>query len=462
MYLKICNFFYVLKKILIFIESCCIIFSMFKRTILSFFVLNLCVVSAVIAGNTDSDALVFTWANAVHQTKLNNLELQSSSASVAAADAEKFGTIGNFLPQIYATGTYTKSYNEKPTVDNPFASMDIKDNYNIGLQVSQSIFKGGSNLAKYDAADANADIAIWDAYLTKAKVSYDLKAAFESLVYAKEYLDLSRDILKRRRENMELVQLRFANGLENKGSVMMSEAYYSEAKFDEFKALNDIEVAKKQLAQVLGIDDYQNVDVVGDVPVSVLKDDIEASLKSLALQTPTYKKALATEELAKANRNDAFSNFLPSVDLSAKIANQDEEFYPAKDAWSVAVNVRMPLFSGGSNYMNYKAKKETLKAKSLDRINSARSVLADISDKLSSYKQSVEQLKVKEIYRDAAQVRAEIARQKYNNGLMTFDEWDRIENDLISQQKAYILSKQNRVVSEAAFEQALGIAAAFE
>jgi outer membrane protein TolC len=53
-------------------------------------------------------------------------------------------------------------------------------------------------------------------------------------------------------------------------------------------------------------------------------------------------------------------------------------------------------------------------------------------------------------------LRAEIARSKYNNGLTTFDDWDLIESDLINRQRAVLSSQGNRVVAEAAWEQAQG------
>jgi outer membrane protein TolC len=52
--------------------------------------------------------------------------------------------------------------------------------------------------------------------------------------------------------------------------------------------------------------------------------------------------------------------------------------------------------------------------------------------------------------------RADIARTKYNNGLMTFENWDIIENDLIQRQKSFLQGQRDRVVAEAAWEQAQG------
>ena len=65
-------------------------------------------------------------------------------------------------------------------------------------------------------------------------------------------------------------------------------------------------------------------------------------------------------------------------------------------------------------------------------------------------------MKVDSAYVEAAEAREKISRQKYNNGLSTFDEWDLIESDLIKRQKSLLLSERDRVVAEAAWEQVQG------
>jgi outer membrane protein len=74
----------------------------------------------------------------------------------------------------------------------------------------------------------------------------------------------------------------------------------------------------------------------------------------------------------------------------------------------------------------------------------------------ANYVQAVEQLNVNQAFVDAAQMRAEIARSQYNNGLIAFSDWNLIENDLIQRQKSYVQSQRDRVVAEAAWEQAQG------
>lgn len=85
-----------------------------------------------------------------------------------------------------------------------------------------------------------------------------------------------------------------------------------------------------------------------------------------------------------------------------------------------------------------------------------RDVRTKLKQTFASYQEAVERLKVDTELLDAATIRAEIARNKYNNGLLSFEDWDIIENDLISRQKFVLQSRRDRIVAEAVWEQAQG------
>jgi outer membrane protein TolC len=83
-------------------------------------------------------------------------------------------------------------------------------------------------------------------------------------------------------------------------------------------------------------------------------------------------------------------------------------------------------------------------------------LLVRLKQAWAGYVESEEKLKVDQAFLEAAVLRAEIARSRYNNGLMSFEDWDRIENDLIQRQKTVLQSQRDRVTAEAAWEQAQG------
>jgi outer membrane protein TolC len=122
----------------------------------------------------------------------------------------------------------------------------------------------------------------------------------------------------------------------------------------------------------------------------------------------------------------------------------------------VGASISIPLFSGGKDYYATKSASESRKAASLSRENVLRVGLAKLKAAYSTYLESVLKLEVDRTFADALIAREKIAREKYNNGLLTFEDWDIIENDLINRQKSLLQSERDRIVSEAAWEQALG------
>ena len=64
--------------------------------------------------------------------------------------------------------------------------------------------------ARVDAAQGNFN-------RVAARIRSDLKSAYSDLMYAQENRDLARKILARRKDNLDLVELRFEGGREHKG-----------------------------------------------------------------------------------------------------------------------------------------------------------------------------------------------------------------------------------------------------
>ena len=64
--------------------------------------------------------------------------------------------------------------------------------------------------------------------------------------------------------------------------------------------------------------------------------------------------------------------------------------------------------------------------------------MVTLQSNYASLQDAVERIEVQEEFLKAAQLRAEVARTKYTTGLLSFDEWDLIENDLISTQKSHL------------------------
>ena len=63
---------------------------------------------------------------------------------------------------------------------------------------------------------------------------------------------------------------------------------------------------------------------------------------------------------------------------------------------------------------------------------------------------------VQKKYVEASDIRAEIARQQYEDGLLSFENWVLIEDDVISRRKLLLDAQKNAMAAEAAWWKAIG------
>ena len=333
----------------------------------------------------------------------------------------------------------------------------------IGVSATENIFNGFKDDAKVQTAKINLELAQINLRATKAKLSADLRAAYASLVYAQNLKLLGEKIFALRSSNLRQVELRYQGGRENKGSVLLSVAYLEQAKFEQLQTQQNLEVAQEQLAQLLDLPVHNQLTVISRDPdfesgsTWTSRDELELSqLQKLAADTPEVLTAFATEKSSKASLQAARSGFWPSLDLSASSVNTGSSWYPGSNQWSVGATLTYNFSAGGKDYFGTQAARETLQSSLYSRASALRQSLVKLQKAFAAVKQSSQKLIVDRAFDEAAILRSKIGREKYNNGILSFDEWDLIENDSITRQKTYLQSLRDQVLSEAAWEQAQG------
>ena len=402
---------------------------------------------------TSSQAWASTW-NLSFQEALNallqsNSELKASQQQYEAAREREGQALSGFFPSVSAD--LELNYG----TSNPESRR-----WTASLTGSYNLFSGGQDGARVAQSQYNTLAAQSSMRATRARVIAELKSTFAGWLYAKAFEDLAGSISKRRMDNLRLVQLRFASGRENRGSVLLSEAYMAQAKYDVLVASNLRRVADAQLAKVTGMESPSGerieYDLQGDVPTTPPAESTP-SFTELARQVPEVIQARATARAAERAIAVARSEFFPTLDARGAINSIGSGVTPLeRDSWSLGLGLSFPLFDGYRDTYAVRAAAAAGRAADSDQSTAYRLAIQRLEQTYASYSEAVAKLGVDERFRSAAQLRAEIARKRYNNGLLSFEDWDQIENDLIIRQKAFLVSRRDRVSAEAAWEHALG------
>lgn len=402
---------------------------------------------------------VMTWEDCVKTAAKKNPDIRSASETLSSSEYKATAAWSAFLPTVSATmninsgnSSTLSATSSTPTGGSTSSSSDTF--YSASISATQNVFSGFHDKATIDQTVANRDVSRSSLENTKVKVSYSLKTAFASLMYSQEYSDLADKIIKRRDENAQIVELRFESGMENKGSVLLSKAFLGQAKYDKNIALHAIKVSQEQLASVLGEDNSDKIKISGKIPLK--EPDKAPDYIGVALQNPLYRQSVAKEKASKAGVTIARSQFSPNVNLFATASRQGSKWFPSGDRHSFGLNVSLPLFNGGNHYFTLKSSESDLSASRFNRESVEKQLLPQLKQAYEAYVDAFQKLQVDKDFLEAATVRADIARGKYNNGLLSFEDWDIIENDLITKQKTYIQSERDLNFASAAWDQAQG------
>ncbi len=401
------------------------------------------------------------WKQALQEVAKGNLDIISAKANVNAQEAQLKVAYSFLAPQINANINYNENRSTFPFGDS--VNVTQQKRYSAQISASQQLFNY-SSFGGISQAKANIELSKIALRMTKATVEYNLKVAFQSMLYAQENIKIAEEFLKLRNENLRIVRLRFESGFENKGAVVVAEAYLKQAGYYHNQAKDTLFKASKQLAQVLGREqEPSSLYVRGEVPIDILPEarKLKTSLsqpnfRALALLSPTYENSLANIKLAEAQIELAKAGFMPSVSLTGTYGRVDQNLELRQDNWSIGAGINIPIFSGLSSIYTLSSSKSNLTVAEAKSRAIMLSTELDLLTKYFEFSWAQEQLQVAKAFYDAEVLRAKISKAEYLNGFLNYTQWDLINDSFVTKTQAYLQAKLNLVVKEALWQQALG------
>ncbi len=395
---------------------------------------------------------ILSWEDCVNELIRNNPALSAAREAPEKANHEVSAKYAPFLPQISAGGSIGKSNTELDT------GYQDSTSYQASLTANQNLFAGFGDLAALRRSQALRDVALSNLQATKASLSAALRQAFAQLLFAQENLQLSAMIAARRQENVNLVEIRFEAGRENKGSFLRSKAYHRQAVFATTQSQRNLQVARRQICTLLGRHANSAISVAGQWFDESMP--INPDFSALMEQTPEYRAALAQKKAANEGLLIANRRFYPTWSANAMIGRSDDDsLIPKNDQWSLGTTLSFPLFSGGEDWFTRRAAQSDQRAAEAALADTRNNILTRLEERLAAWQDANDNWDVQKEFLYAAEVRAGIARAQYQNGLLSFEDWDLIENDLIDKQKATLASQRDARIAFANWEKALGTGA---
>ncbi len=389
---------------------------------------------------------ILTWEDCVKESRQNHPDLVSAREKLEQAQADKALTRSPALPQLNASASADKNKTE---------GRSQTESYAYGVSGRQLIFDGFKTSNDIAAAKENINSAQYNYQVVSSNVRLDLRAAFIGLLSAQENLIVSKDILDRRKQNLDLVTLRYQSGMEHKGSLLTAQANEAQAQLDHEQALRNVELYQRRLCKELGRASFVPLKVSGGLDIQDI-DRTKPDFEKLVDTTPLLKNLAARKEAARLGVKSAKADFFPQVFADAGATRTGGGWPPDTNGWSAGITVSLPLFQGGQQQAALAKARSVYRQAQADERSGRDGVIFTLAQSWTEWLNNVDQSGVQEKFLEASKQRADIVEAQYTSGLASFNDWTIIEDNLVANQKALLQAKINALVAEASWRQAKG------
>ncbi len=408
---------------------------------------------AILLGGNCSAAEVMSWQDCVQEATQNHPDLVSAKEKLKQARIDTFISRSSSLPQISAQLSGQRSATT-PSGE----STTTSSNYSYSISGKQLLFDGFKNSNDTGAAKQTARSLEYAYDVTSSNVRLDLRTAFVELLRAQDLVSITTSIAARRKQNLELVKLRYQAGREHRGSLLTAEADLAQAELEVKEAKRTVFLVQHQLSKALGRKNFIPIEVKGDFQVQPKdKNRTRPDFSALAEKTPFLKELIAKKDALRFGLKSAKANLFPQIYLNGSLG-QSSDKWPVRNGeqWSTGVTVSLPLFQGGSRIAEISKAGSALREAQAEERSGLDSVLFSLEQTWTQFQNAIDNISVQQKYLEANEERAKIANAQYSTGLISFDDWIIIEDNLVNSKKSYLDSQANMLIAEATWVQAKG------
>jgi len=392
---------------------------------------------------------VLTWDSCISEAAKNNPDLIAALEQVKQSEAGKKITASTLYPQIGTNLNASTGRNDTGT------SNSTSDSYSYGVTGSQLIFDGMQTINNVKAASENIKASRQNFKFTSATVRYRLRSAFISLLKTQEMLNITQEIYKIRRGNLELVSLRYESGIENKGSLLTAEADLADAQYQISQAKRQVEVAQRNLTKEMGRKQFSPMQVKGDFRINdaaKTKPDFEA----LAVKNPSLQQIIAQKNAAEFSLKSTYGAFAPTLSGNAGASKNDAHWAPKSDEWTMGLTLSMPIFEGGLRTAQVSQAKALLNQLRENERSTRDGIVSTLEQAWAALQDTIDNEGVQKENLNATEVRSRISQEQYSLGFVSFDNWTIIEDNLVKAKRSYLEVQALMLLAEANWIQAKG------
>jgi outer membrane protein TolC len=370
------------------------------------------------------------------------------------------------LPHLTTTGEYKDS--DPNAIENFPGTSLPNQNWNVGVQLVQSIYQGGKLIAAIRAADATKQQALAQYETAVADTLLSVRLAYYDTLLAAQQITVHEASVNLLQKELEDQQHRLDAGTVPKFNVLRAEVAVANERPNLIRANNDYRIAKNNLANLLGYnlprDIWENIplnltDTLQAAPYDVnLPDAIQQALG----QRTELLALRKTVELQRLNIVSAKSGYKPTVQLFAGYNWDNAQFTPPVtldhdiNGWNVGAQLSWDIFDGLLTHGNVVQAKALYEKSKTDLADQSRQIELQVRTAYSDFVEAKEVLESQEKVQEEADEALREANARADAGTGTQLDVLDAETSLTQARTTQIQALHDYITARAKLERAIG------
>lgn len=410
-----------------------------------------------------------TLDQAVEIALSDNPTVKIADLEIQRYDYVKQQAWGNLLPQISASGQYSRSVVKSEMrggisfgADNTFAFTGDVALPLFAPQIYRTLKLNKAQLAA----------AVESARATRIDLVAAVKVAFYNILLAEQSLEVLKESERTVQQTVDETQLKYDNGLASEYDLLTAQVQLSNLQPTILQTEQAIGVAKLSLKMYLSLPEQVEVNVVGELNQmrdmvfagADLTTDISenSSLKQLDLQTEALKRQLKVANASRLPTLAAFGQVsFTGNDMDALSFFGAAEPPKHKFFWthpiSVGVSLSVPIFSGLTKSAQSRSIKNQIMQLESQREYAAQQIDVQVRNAISSVLTAREKMFSQETTMKQAEKAFNISETRYNAGAGTMLELNMARLNLTQSRLNFSQAIFDYLSSKAEYDKIIGV-----
>ncbi|MCH8027839.1 MAG: TolC family protein [candidate division Zixibacteria bacterium] len=394
-----------------------------------------------------------------------NVIIARGRESLAAKD--KLRAIGNFLPNIDGSYSYTKGEqtNIDPALFNPITG-DTSDAQDFGPDRSLTLSAGAtfsfSNVFNYLGARASHGAAHLAAIDTEQELIYQVKTTYYNYLRAVQSEEVNRQAVERSKEQLKLVESRYELGSAAYSDVLRQRVQYGTDRLELLKAQNNMATTKAVLSYTAGLDPNKDMEFSTVDDMREYEGTLEQAIGFGITHEPGYLSSLKDYSASRYGVKTALAEYLPRITGFARYTDfEGTQAFPVVFDYSFnsityGFQINYSIFDGFGKQREIGRSKISRNNAGAALSDTRNRVVQQIKIAYADIQNQKEGLLVAEETVAAAEEDMKIVRERYNLGAATILDLLKAQENLKGAQVSFINTRFSLNLSIANLENSMG------